>query len=75
LSISTPLLSQGALLSHGLSHYTIEMVKGVSSDVMEIVEPAKEGYQLTLSINFDKIPHGKGLVILHFNDIQKILGT
>lgn len=51
------------------------MVKDVSSDVMEIVEPAKEGYQLTLSINFDKIPRGKGLVILHFNDIQKILGT
>jgi actin related protein 2/3 complex subunit 2 len=51
------------------------MVKGVSSDAMEIVEPAKEGYQLTLRINFDKIPRGKGLVILHFNDIQNILGT
>lgn len=75
LSISTPLLSQGALLSHGLSHYTIEMVKGVSSDVMEIVEPAKEGYQLTLSINFDKIPRGKDSVktITEISSVQAII--
>ncbi|KAJ9700777.1 hypothetical protein PVL29_006205 [Vitis rotundifolia] len=29
LSIATPLLSQGVLPSHGLSHYTIEMIKGI----------------------------------------------
>ncbi|XP_011041426.1 PREDICTED: actin-related protein 2/3 complex subunit 2B-like isoform X2 [Populus euphratica] len=39
LSISTPLLSQGALLSYGLSSYTMQMVKQVCSDAVEIVEP------------------------------------
>ncbi|KAB1219325.1 Actin-related protein 2/3 complex subunit 2B [Morella rubra] len=62
LSISTPLLSQGSLLSHGLSQYTIEMVKGVNADAVDIVEPAKVGYQLTLRLNFDKIPRGKDSV-------------
>ncbi|XP_024030087.1 actin-related protein 2/3 complex subunit 2B [Morus notabilis] len=54
LSISTPLLSQG-----GLSHYTIQMVEGICSDVVEIIEPAKQGYQLTLRLDFAKIPSKK----------------
>ncbi|XP_052206661.1 actin-related protein 2/3 complex subunit 2B [Diospyros lotus] len=62
LSISTPLLSHGALLSHELPHSTIEMVKGISSDVVKIIEPAREGYQLTLRLDLDKIPRGKGSV-------------
>ena len=63
LSIATLLLSQAILHSHGLSHYTIEMIKGICSDVLEIVEPAREGYQLTLRLDLAKIPQGKGLVI------------
>ncbi|KAK9288156.1 hypothetical protein L1049_016604 [Liquidambar formosana] len=64
LSISTPLLSQGVVFSYGLSHYTIQMVKEVCSDVVEIINPAKEGYQLTLKLNFAKIPHKKDLKII-----------
>ncbi|XWS53759.1 hypothetical protein CRYUN_Cryun10bG0027800 [Craigia yunnanensis] len=63
LSISTPLLTQGVLLSYGLSPYTIQMVREISTDVLEIVEPAKEGYQLTLRLDFSKIPHGKDIHI------------
>ncbi|KAM6565614.1 hypothetical protein CsatA_024742 [Cannabis sativa] len=59
LSISTPLLSQGVLQSYGLSHYTIQMVEGICSDVVEIFEPAKQGYQLTLRLDFSKIPNKK----------------
>ncbi|KAF3457846.1 hypothetical protein FNV43_RR02506 [Rhamnella rubrinervis] len=59
LSISTPLLSQGVLLSHGLSHYATEMVKEICSDVVEIIEPAKEGFQLTLRLDFAKIVNSK----------------
>ncbi|KAJ6719369.1 ACTIN-RELATED PROTEIN 2/3 COMPLEX SUBUNIT 2B [Salix purpurea] len=83
LSISTPLLSQGALLSYGLSSYTMKMVKQVCSDAVEIVEPAKEGYQLTLKLNFAKVPSGKGYQIstLHnhadtyfpFPDSEKVI--
>ncbi|KAL4643640.1 hypothetical protein ACB092_02G106700 [Castanea dentata] len=75
LSISTPLLTQDALQSHGLSQYTRETVKGVSSDAAEIVEPAKEGYQLTLRLNFDKIPSGKDSVkvITEISAVQAVL--
>lgn len=57
LSIATPLLSQGVLLSDGLSPYTLEMVKQICSHAVEIIEPAKEGYKLTLRIDFAKIMH------------------
>lgn len=39
------------------------MIKGIASDVVEIVEPAKSGYQLTLRIDFTKIPRKKGILI------------
>ena len=39
------------------------MIKGICSDVLEVVEPAREGYQLTLRLDLAKIPQGKGLVI------------
>ncbi|XP_038883851.1 actin-related protein 2/3 complex subunit 2B isoform X2 [Benincasa hispida] len=59
LSIATPLLSQAVLLSDGLSPYTVEMVKQICSHAVEIIEPAKEGYQLTLRIDSAKILHGE----------------
>uniref|UniRef100_A0A9I9CP66 Arp2/3 complex 34 kDa subunit n=1 Tax=Cucumis melo TaxID=3656 RepID=A0A9I9CP66_CUCME len=59
LSIATPLLSQGVLLSDGLSPYTVEMVKQIFSHAVEIIEPAKEGYELTLRIDSAKILHGE----------------
>lgn len=65
LSILTPLLSQEDLLPHGLSHYTMEMVKKISPSAVEIVEPPKEGYQLTLRLNLTTIPKGKSTVILY----------
>ncbi|GFQ06504.1 actin-related protein 2/3 complex subunit 2b [Phtheirospermum japonicum] len=60
LSISTPLLSQGLPVSSEFPQHTLEMVKAICPDVMEIVEPPKEGYQLTLKLNLSRIPHGKG---------------
>jgi actin related protein 2/3 complex subunit 2 len=45
----------------------MQMVKQVCSDAVEIVEPAKEGYQLTLKLNFAKVPIGKGLLLLQIN--------
>lgn len=60
LSISTPILSQAFLISTRLSRYTMEKVKAISAEVVEIVEPPKEGYQLTLRLNFARMPYGKG---------------
>jgi actin related protein 2/3 complex subunit 2 len=45
----------------------MQMVKQVCSDAVEIVEPAKEGFQLTLKLNFAKVPIGKGLLLLQIN--------
>lgn len=64
LSIATPILSQAFLVSTRLSRYTIQKVKAISAEVVEIVEPPKEGYQLTIRLNFGRMPHGKGLELL-----------
>ncbi|GMH08634.1 hypothetical protein Nepgr_010474 [Nepenthes gracilis] len=66
LSISTPLLSQGTLIADGVPHYTIQMVKDVCPDVVEIISPAKEGYQLTLQLNLARIPQGKEATMKRF---------
>ncbi|KAJ8768349.1 hypothetical protein K2173_021502 [Erythroxylum novogranatense] len=75
LSIATPLLSQGLLLASGLSTYTKQMVQDACSDVVEIVEPQKEGYQLTLRLNFAKIPRGKDFdqVIRKLSSVQAVI--
>lgn len=39
---------------------TTETLKGISSDVVELVEPAREGYQFTLRLNLATIPRKKG---------------
>lgn len=60
ISISTPILSLAFLLSSRLSRYTMEMVKGINPNVVDVVDPPKEGYQLTLRLDFTRIPTGKG---------------
>ncbi|PKI74681.1 hypothetical protein CRG98_005008 [Punica granatum] len=59
LSISTPLLSEEFSSSNGLSYDAIQMIKEIRADALEIVEPAKDGYQLTIRLNLSKIPPGK----------------
>lgn len=49
------------MVPFGLSHYSVEMVNGLCPEVIEIIEPTREGYQLTLRLNFNNIPHRKGL--------------
>ncbi|XP_073053459.1 actin-related protein 2/3 complex subunit 2B [Primulina eburnea] len=58
LSISTPVLQ----LSPELPKHTLEMVKGICPNVIEIIEPQREGYQLTLKLNFGKILKSKASV-------------
>ncbi|KAF2314015.1 hypothetical protein GH714_021531 [Hevea brasiliensis] len=75
LSISTPLLSHGVLHSYGFSPYTIRMLKEVCSDAVEIVEPPREGYQLTLKLDFSKIPSEKESekVIRQISSVQAVI--
>ncbi|KAE8697005.1 histone-lysine N-methyltransferase SUVR2-like [Hibiscus syriacus] len=75
LSISTPLLSQGVFLSHGLSPYTLQMVRGISIDVLDIVEPPTDGYQLTLRLDFSKLPRNKESlkVVTEVSSVQAVV--
>ncbi|KAB2599889.1 actin-related protein 2/3 complex subunit 2B [Pyrus ussuriensis x Pyrus communis] len=74
-SVSIPLLSQGVMLPYGISHNTKQMVKGIRPDVVEIIEPAKEGYQLTLRLDFSKISNGKdsAKVIAEIAAVQAVI--
>ncbi|XP_071938120.1 actin-related protein 2/3 complex subunit 2B-like [Coffea arabica] len=75
LSIATPLLYQDVVLSSGLPRYTLEMVKGISPDVIEIIEPPKEGYKLTLRLKYSRIPRNKGGVkmIASISSVQGVI--
>lgn len=66
LSVSTPLISTEVLHPHGLPDGTLETVKKVHPGIIEVVEPTKDGFQLTLRIDLAKFPKGKGLDILIF---------
>ncbi|XVF38518.1 hypothetical protein REPUB_Repub20aG0108900 [Reevesia pubescens] len=51
------------------------MVREISTDVLEIVEPAKQGYQITLRLDFSKIPSGKDSmkVITEVSSVQAVI--
>ncbi|GAB4843082.1 hypothetical protein Ancab_013061 [Ancistrocladus abbreviatus] len=75
LSISMPLLFQGTVKSDGIPQHTIQRVKNISPEVVEIMNPTKEGYQLTLQLNFAHIPRGKGgiKVITEIATVQSVI--
>eukprot|EP00256_Glycine_max_P059472 XP_014627998.1 actin-related protein 2/3 complex subunit 2B [Glycine max] len=74
LSISMSPLCHG-VLPNELSYYTIEMVKGLCPNVVEIAEPAKEGYQLALKLNLNQIPRNKDYdkVIMEISTIHSVI--
>ncbi|CAI8601891.1 unnamed protein product [Vicia faba] len=74
LSISIPPLCHG-ILPNNLSPYTMKMVKGICPNVVEIEEPARGGYQLTLKLNLDQIPRNKDYVkvIEDISSVQSVI--
>ncbi|XP_051152647.1 actin-related protein 2/3 complex subunit 2B isoform X2 [Andrographis paniculata] len=74
LSISTPVVSRGLpLASSKFSRHTIEIVEGIFRDVVEIVEPPNEGYQLTLKLNLERIPHVSTKIIANISSVQALI--
>ncbi|KAM3368876.1 hypothetical protein ACQJBY_017035 [Aegilops geniculata] len=59
LSISTPSLSHEASPSTGLPEFTLQEARKTYHKFAEIVEPAKEGYALTLKLNFSGLARPK----------------
>ncbi|GAA0157340.1 hypothetical protein LIER_14628 [Lithospermum erythrorhizon] len=75
LSVSTPLLSQGIVPASRLSPQTLEMIKAICPDVLEIVEPAKEGYQVTLRLKFVRLPSNNASIkiISDISSVQSVI--
>lgn len=61
LSISTPSLSHEALPATGLPEFTLQEARKLYHKFAEIVEPTKEGYALTLKLNFSGLTRPKGI--------------
>ncbi|XP_014750939.2 actin-related protein 2/3 complex subunit 2B isoform X1 [Brachypodium distachyon] len=59
LSISTPSLSHEALPATGLPEFTLQEARKLYHKFAEIVEPTKEGYALTLKLNFSGLTRPK----------------
>lgn len=60
LSISMPSLSHDASPSTGLPEFTLQEARKMYHKFAEIVEPTKEGYALTLKLNFSGLTRPKG---------------
>ncbi|KAL4190518.1 hypothetical protein AMTRI_Chr07g76110 [Amborella trichopoda] len=56
LSISAPSLSPNHFLRNGLPRGTAQTIERIYGGVAEIFEPPKEGFQLTIRIDFSKLP-------------------
>lgn len=61
LSISTPPLSPEVLLRNGLPDCTLQDIRRWYCDIADIVEPPKEGFVLTLRLDFAKLPQSRGM--------------
>ncbi|KAG9445772.1 hypothetical protein H6P81_011900 [Aristolochia fimbriata] len=59
LSITIPSLSPEVLPVKDLQHNTLQTIRKAYSSVAEIVEPPREGFQLTLRLDFRKFPPRK----------------
>ena len=59
LSISTPSLSHEAAPSVALPEFTLQETKRTYREFAEVVEPARDGYALTLKLNFSGLARPK----------------
>ncbi|KAF5202277.1 Actin-related protein 2/3 complex subunit 2B [Thalictrum thalictroides] len=72
LSVSTSLQSPGVLTTDGLQNCTLQNLKRIYSDVIEVIEPPNEGYQLTLRIKFSELPQSKDECIKIITEISSL---
>lgn len=66
LSVSLPTPSHGAMFVGGLPYGAIEAIKAAYGTAVQILDPPKDGYNLTLKLNFSKLPPDEGLMSSSF---------
>jgi actin related protein 2/3 complex, subunit 2 len=60
LSVALPLPSPEAILYDGLPLGAIEAIKATYGPVVQILDPPKDGFDLTMKINLTKLPPDEG---------------
>ncbi|CAH2059609.1 unnamed protein product [Thlaspi arvense] len=75
VSTSTLLETQGIVTVKETSGHTYEMIKKIAVGVIDIVDPPKLGFQLTLKLYLGKIPRGKEAIkiITRISEIQALI--
>ncbi|KAM0855719.1 hypothetical protein ACQ4PT_049590 [Festuca glaucescens] len=75
LSISTPSLSHEASPSTALPEFTLEETRKMYRKFAEIVEPSRDGYALTLKLNFSGLarPKDRAKAIRQVSQLQSVV--
>ncbi|KAK1260780.1 Actin-related protein 2/3 complex subunit 2B [Acorus gramineus] len=72
LSVSIPPLSPEVMLSNGLPNCILQDIKRVYSDIVEVVRPSKEGFMVTIKLDFNKLPRHKDECIKALKDVSSL---
>ncbi|CAH8389359.1 unnamed protein product [Eruca vesicaria subsp. sativa] len=75
VSTLTLLETQGTVMLKEMSSHTYEVIKNIAVGVIDIVDPPRVGFQLTLKLHLDNIPRGKEAIITitRISEIQAII--
>ncbi|CAN8315910.1 unnamed protein product [Cochlearia groenlandica] len=75
VSISTLLETQGTVTLKEISSNSYEVIKKIAIGVIDIVDPPRLGFQLTLKLHLDNIPRGKeaNKIITRISEIQALI--
>lgn len=60
LSVSLPAPPPETILFGGLPFGAIEAIKSAYGTAVQILDPPRDGYNLTLKLNFSKLPPDEG---------------
>ena len=75
LSLSLPTPPPEAMFVGGLPVGAIEAIKAAYGTIVQILDPPKDTYNLTLKLNFNKLPSNEGVMSFHFYSHQNPIAT
>lgn len=62
LSVSLPTPSPEIVFSSGLPLGAIEAIKAAYGNVVQILDPPRDGFNLTVKLNLSKLPPNEGYI-------------
>lgn len=70
LSLSLPAPPPETVFFGGLPQGAIEAIKTAYGVVLQVLDPPRDGYNLTVKLNLSKLPPDEGLVSSFFKNIH-----